>query len=347
MIGKRWEVGSEYHFETTSSSEFYEWPTSSIFVASGRTPVLLLKELLGNQVLHYPDFFCWDVIKFWKSHGIKTKSYDVSFTDGRFKVNFNSVPRRGVVLAVNFFGCDDSKAWESFKTENDILLIEDHTHSPASGWARNSNADYAFSSLRKTLPISDGCIFWSPNSSKLPSAELPVFNSTIKTEAMKLKTEYLDGGDIDKETFLDLFSEGETYIANCEPSKISEEALVQVIKGYPVDNIVIRKKNFETFLKALSDITLKQINLLDYLCSEIPFGVIFTCDTPAVRAKLRRYLIDNKVYCPVHWPQAKGKVTDKSFALAERIITIPIDQRYSLQDVVLVAQIVNRFFENE
>ncbi|RZM81186.1 hypothetical protein C3B51_09360 [Pseudoalteromonas rubra] len=347
MIGKRWEVGSEYHFETTSSSEFYEWPTSSIFVASGRTPVLLLKELLGNQVLHYPDFFCWDVIKFWESHGIKTKSYDVSFTDGRFKVNFSSVPLRGVVLAVNFFGCDDSKSWQDFKAENDIFLIEDHTHSPVSDWVKNSNADYAFSSLRKTLPISDGCIFWSPNSRDLPNAELPAFNSAIKIEAMKLKTEYLEGGNVDKQVFLDLFSEGESCIVKSEPSGISKQAFTQVFRGYPVDYIVTRKRNFETFLKALSDVTLKHINLLHYSHAETPFGAIFTCETAAVRARLRRYLIDNKVYCPVHWPQEKGKVTDKSFALAERIITIPIDQRYSLQDVVLVAQIINRFFENE
>jgi hypothetical protein len=58
-------------------------------------------------------------------------------------------------------------------------------------------------------------------------------------------------------------------------------------------------------------------------------------------------LIANKVYCPVHWPQKRGCVSQESLSLSEQIITIPIDQRYSLKDVGLVAQLINRFFENE
>ncbi|MHB8960172.1 MAG: hypothetical protein ACYDAN_11150, partial [Candidatus Limnocylindrales bacterium] len=47
-------------------------------------------------------------------------------------------------------------------------LVEDHSHDLGSDWARNSVADYAFASLRKTLPIPDGGVVWSPRGLDLP-----------------------------------------------------------------------------------------------------------------------------------------------------------------------------------
>jgi hypothetical protein len=41
------------------------------------------------------------------------------------------------------------------------VVVEDHSHDPGSAWARASGADYAFASLRKTLPIPDGGAAWT------------------------------------------------------------------------------------------------------------------------------------------------------------------------------------------
>ena len=72
------------------------------------------------------------------------------------------------------------------------LLVEDHSHDPFSPWATSSSADYAFSSLRKTLPVPDGAILWSPRGS--PSAASRAGRadgSELKLAAMLLKGRYL------------------------------------------------------------------------------------------------------------------------------------------------------------
>ena len=48
------------------------------------------------------------------------------------------------------------------------VVVEDHSHDLASDWALTSTADFAFASLRKTLPIPDGGAVWSPRELQLP-----------------------------------------------------------------------------------------------------------------------------------------------------------------------------------
>ena len=78
------------------------------------------------------------------------------------------------MLAVNFFGIRKGKAWQDWLSQHkDIILIEDHTHDPFSTWAQQSTAHYAMASLRKTLPIPDGAILWSPQKMSLPKPTSP------------------------------------------------------------------------------------------------------------------------------------------------------------------------------
>ena len=347
MESRLWEIGSDFNAVSGNLCSLDSWPLEALFLASGRSPVLLLKNLLEERVLYYPDYFCWDVIEFWKAHGIKTKAYRVFFADNQIKVDFSSVPNNAAVLAVNFFGCDHGNLWKRFKSDNDILLIEDHSHSPMSEWAKSSNADFAFSSLRKTLPIPDGCIFWSPNHSEVPVVAMKPFDSSLKLEAMKLKSEYFEGFEVDKNIFLELFSTGEQHLAESEPCFISDNSYKKILGGYPIEYMNIRKSNQQLFIANLSVLVRKNVELFHFADFAVPFGAVLKCSTPEIRARLRSHLIANKVYCPVHWPQKKGCVSQESLSLSEQIITIPIDQRYSLKDVGLVAQLINRFFENE
>jgi hypothetical protein len=59
------------------------------------------------------------------------------------------------------FAKDSLPGWEERRAASEWLLVEDHSHDPFSPWAVGSSADYAFCSLRKTLPVPDGGLLWS------------------------------------------------------------------------------------------------------------------------------------------------------------------------------------------
>ncbi len=78
--------------------------------------------------------------------------------------------RGDVVVLANQLGVrprPDTDAMEAI-TAGGVMLIEDHSHDLGSGWAQRSGADYAFASLRKTLPLPDGGAVWSPRGLELP-----------------------------------------------------------------------------------------------------------------------------------------------------------------------------------
>ena len=62
------------------------------------------------------------------------------------------------------------------------------------------------------------------------------------------------------------------------------------------------------------------------------------------RDELRKYLISEKVYCPVHWPISKEHVLNqKEQALYENELSIVCDQRYTKEDMYRIIDIINQF----
>jgi dTDP-4-amino-4,6-dideoxygalactose transaminase len=72
-----------------------------------------------------------------------------------------------------------------------------------------------------------------------------------------------------------------------------------------------------------------------------PLGAVFAAPSQEQRDDLRRQLEECRVYCPVLWPPAKD-CDPAARRLAERLLTIPTDQRYGGRDMEKVAAIVNR-----
>src|SRR5690606_12183576 len=94
-------------------------------------------------------------------------------------------------------------------------------------WALNSNADWCVASLRKTLPVAEGGILWSPKNHSLP--ELPnqsEYNTQLSKKrwrAMRLKKDYLLDKISDKGLFRSIFLETESSFDKLQISPISED----------------------------------------------------------------------------------------------------------------------------
>lgn len=74
----------------------------------------------------------------------------------------------------------------------------------------------------------------------------------------------------------------------------------------------------------------------------IPFSMPILCKN---RNELRKYLIENKVYCAIHWNQdfMSEKVGERD--ISNSILSLPIDERYTTKDMKILAKIINKFGE--
>jgi hypothetical protein len=218
---KTWEIGSEFDWwdglAVTSSASSLLPKTYELF-STGTSVLLSIRDHIKPNAerlrLHLPSFFCMHVANKLK------KVFDLCWyrdLPTESAPDFNTLePLPGdLVLAVNLFGIRQGDSWQEWLScHHDIVLIEDHTHDPFSPWTRQSNAHYAMASLRKTLPIPDGAIIWSPQNLELPKPVMKEsFGASQKLTAMLLKRAYNNGGNISKEAYRNLQIQGENLLS--------------------------------------------------------------------------------------------------------------------------------------
>jgi len=160
-----------------------------------------------------------------------------------------------VILRVNFFGLRVLPSAAAIRAQR-VEIIDDHTHDPWSDSASHSDADWCIASLRKTLPIPDGGVLWSPTGNALPPLASLTFERRLasleKLAAMLLKELYLNDQPIEKQVFRQLALSGEAHVASGEISAMSDWTR-NLLATFPVHHWrAIRRRNFETVLSVLA-----------------------------------------------------------------------------------------------
>jgi hypothetical protein len=334
----RWEVGGEYHLPVEPPGPFHRWPDGALWFALGRHAVQALLRRLGSQRLWLPDYFCHEVARSWAAiTEVRMYEDDPRWPEPRWG---SLRPRpQDVVVAVNYFGVREGGPWVAWRTRTECVLFEDHAHDPASEWANASQADYAFSSLRKTLPAPDGAILWSPR--ELPLPDQPAGGadgSELKLAAMLLKGEYLGGGDDAlKERFRQLQLDGEARLARSDVAGASPATREALVRGVPLPWRAKRAENTARLIAALHDWDGAEPLFTEWPADAAPLGAVFVLASRADRDRAREVLREGDVYCPVHWADAEESDTPRVRELAERILTIPTDWRYSAADIARIA----------
>ena len=316
------EFGSDFHYiESIPDNEGIRkenW-RKGIYFANGRQALngLISHKKWGRIWL--PSYFCYDVINSVSSTGIKIEFYDdYPGNDDNHTITNCKFKPKDVLLRVNYFGLRSYRDNSSLGL--DIEVIEDHTHSLSGDWIENSNADWCIASLRKSLPVGEGGVLWSPKGNKLP--DIPPQNSenielaSARLHGMKLKSSYLSGTAFDKEAFRKIFIQTENAFEKIPLSQIYVEDS-QIISKIDLNKWnMLKKRNWEVMYKNLQ-------NDFDILIPEndkcIPFSFIIRCQ------EIRQLFIENQIFPAILWP-----VPD---IYNKNLLSIHCDGRYSVNDI--------------
>ncbi|MGH3080754.1 MAG: hypothetical protein ACRDNH_06410 [Gaiellaceae bacterium] len=340
VTGTRWEVGGEFNLPVDPPGPLHRWPEGGVWYGLGRHALQALLRELGAARLWLPDYFCDEVARSWADlAGVELYEDDPRWPEPRWE---SLQPARAdVVVGVNYFGVREAEPWRAWRGRTECILVEDHAHDPASAWATTSTADYAFSSLRKTLPVPDGAILWSPGGLSLPDQPTGgADGSELKLAAMLLKGEYLGGGDDElKERFRRLQLDGEERLATSDVSGASPATRESLVRGVPLPWRARRSENTARLLAAIHGWEVGEPLFTEWPPDAAPLGAVFVFESSADRDRVRSELREAGVYCPVHWADAASR-SERARELAERILTIPTDWRYSAADMARIASLI-------
>lgn len=346
------EFGSDFHtigyFYNTGKADLTRIYPNAIYLADGRQCLILVIRQEGWKRLWVPEYFCYevldDVVKYTGVQLVFYKDYPGLNTYGLL----NQLPFKegDALLKMNYFGLSECRKEKSIP----VPVIEDHSHDLLNRSALFSDADWCIASLRKTLPLAEGGILWSPKGGKI-SGELELLSAneklaTKRWKAMDMKAKYLSDfkGDLAniklKEAFRQLFEETELALSDLEISALDKRS-TDTLSQFDINAWYGQKrKNWSHLTKSLDD-KLNYLRPMNESCT--PFSLILKTQSKLMREKLRIGLIQNAVYPAVLWNVPETCSKEVRF-MSDCLLSVHCDGRYSESDMEELAGVINKVY---
>lgn len=347
---KKIEIGSEFHINSGAHTSLkndidnifsYLRSYNMIFYDSGRSALRSLLENIDSGRVLLPDYICESVRNCFPKSMVTY--YHI---DKELHIDWDDLIEKcksGIdILYLHYFNGYIGKEYDfkrliDLKKERNFTIIEDTTHSFLS--LKHTVGDYCICSLRKWFPVPDGGVLYSEKTLNLKKYTANSWHE-IKRTAMENKGLYLQGRKVQKEEFLSTFVATEELLdLQTEPFAISEKSY-ETLKYIDINKISeVRCKNYSVLTESIKEI--KQVAMGGM--GQVP---LFYTVSIKDRDLLRKYLIANHIYCPVHWPlYDELEKRENSVYNNARELSIPIDQRYDNTDMEYIITVIAKYFK--
>lgn len=344
------ELGSDFELDLSELSSkhdsVYQYlqEYNTIFLDSGRSASRILNSVLKKGTILLPDYICESVLQVYQNQ-FRMKYYHINRD---FSIDIDDFLNKmddsvTAVYLMHYFGMIQGKevlaAIVSAKKRYAFTVIEDTTHSIFT--KSQTIGDYCICSLRKWFPVTDGGVLYSDQKLKdICVQDIPVKDPSEKLTAMLLKKLYIDGkldcNDLYREIFI---KEEQKLDQQCFVYQISDISR-SLLKYFSVSDLKNkRKKNFSMLYESVYH---KKMDLVIGSKDAIPLVCPIYIED---RDEFRRYLMNNHVYCAVHWPLKETELylNEETISFSKHIISLPIDQRYNEKHMRYLCKLVNDY----
>ena len=303
------EIGGYFELELNKGVEYH---SKAIKLNTGRNCLEYILRARGYKKIYIPYFTCEVILEPIQKLCIEYEFYSI---DDQLNPDFDKdLADNEVFLYTNYFGIKTLKIKElASKIKN--LIID------------NSQAFYVqpidgvdtFYSARKFFGVPDGAYLYT-------NAILP--DNLEQDISYKRFQHLLKRIDLGASAGYSDFKRNDTDLIN-QPIKQMSKLTSSILSYIDYDNVAsVRKCNFE-FLHS----TFKEQNklILDTSTDDVPLVY------PLLLSKsgIKKTLIKNKIYVATYWPNVLEWVKRDyiEYELVKKIIPLPIDQRYGIEDI--------------
>lgn len=318
-----------------------------VFVKSGRNAIKALCDMLGDRkTVLLPAFTCSTVIDPFCKSNFEIFYYDINddFTIDTDNLNYLITNKKlDMILVHSYWGFDTCRKADAILQQfrdNGGILIEDLTQALFSENVR-LEADYYVSSLRKFFAIPNGGFVMSKNEMNIQIESDKSGIDEIAGKTYMLKKDYMDyknNAKVEfKEGYKKINSIMEDNSAIYEISHMAEHILSRLDIGYIKEQ---RIKNYN-YLHSYVNKNCKKLRAAMPSAGQGTVPLYFPVFVEN-RAYFQTYMSERDIYCPVVWPKSElikvpFKNVDKIY---KNLICIPIDQRYTKEDMMHIGDVL-------
>jgi hypothetical protein len=281
----------------------------------------------GFDSILLPDYLCDSVTEATVREGFRIETYKIVEGLSPEKSLLDRVAGR-LILVVDYFGLTDIGRSSAMLRDSGGIVIADLVQSPFA--VKPAAADYAFGGYRKYLAVPEGAYAFAgenelvPEGSASEAGAIKACGGLVKSISREKK--------LSDKLYLDLFSIAET-IFDQEETVTKAGSLAALLRNSELDDGIKqrRKENFSFLSEAIESIGLK--TLIPARLSATPLALPVAIEN---RDEVRRMLMEERIYLPVHWP----KLSEEGYCgfLRDHELSLVIDQRYGPKDMRRIAE---------
>lgn len=316
------EIGGYFELElnnTEAALSFFG--SNAVLLNSGRNAFEYIVQSIPNiSTLWMPYFTCSSLKEpLSRLKGIRIEYYNINIQLEIQELDSICLDDNDYLLYTNYFGVKTD--YIQYLQHSFNNLIVDNSQA-----LFNPPSKFSFYSPRKFLGIPDGGIAYSPF----------YYDVSVQDRDSYLRCKHLlKRFDYKASEGYDDFKESNKLVGNQGVKKMSNLSF-ELLNNTNFANVRnIRTRNFNYLHKALKDEN--QIKELDLIEGAMVYP--YLCDNGV---ELKKKLIQNKIYVATYWPNVLEEMKQESIEYQlTKIVPIPIDQRYSEEDMFLILNYLN------
>lgn len=343
-VGK--SLGSPFQFGYHGSD--YVW------TSTGRSATRLVLQTIQERnsnvkkVALLPPFTCHTVFEPFMDFGYEIHTLPINLDlliSAEDILRYQDKYGAGVVLVHRYYGFDTlpgfNKVVKALRDKG-IIVIEDCTQCLYSNYPI-SDADYVVASIRKWCGVPDGGFAICKDARFLNK---PVQTDKAMVEAKRiaseLKYQFLFEGKGDKPTFKAKYREGEELLDNQADYYAIGELSAAIQAELDVEMLKTKRRaNFKVLMDGFQN-----KEGIKVVFNTLPSDVVPLYFPILVNAResIQGLLADNDIYAPVVWPKADNcpAIDEVAETIYDKILCIPIDQRYDVDDMQRIVNVINK-----
>lgn len=303
-------IGGYFELELSSLGEYYP---KAIALNTVRNAFEYVLKVRHYKKVYIPYFTCEVMLEPIKKLKIDYELYHIN-QNLEPVFDYNKIKSEEGFLYTNYFGLKDKFIFDlEIKTPN---LIIDNAQSFFSAPINNVDTFY---SARKFFGVPDGAYLFC---NKQLDEELEQDTSYNRMSHLLIRA------DINTEVGYSEFGINDASLINQPIKEMSN--LTHKILG-SIDYELVKLKRIENFVYVHNFLKDRNLLKIERPTSQVPLVYPFWIKD----LKLKKKLIENKIYCATYWPNVKQWCKEDSLEvqLTKELIHLPIDHRYDFNDM--------------
>ena len=312
-------IGGYFSLELPLREEYHK---DAIRLNSGRNCLEYILRARGYKKIYIPYYTCDVVLEPFKKLKIPYEFYHI---DAQFEISDSfTLKANEALLYTNYFGLKQLYI-EQLAEKTGTRLIVDNTQA---FYAKPLQSIDTFYTCRKFFGVADGAYLYT---------EKLLDEYFEQDESYDKMTHLLKRIDLSAEQGFVDFRRVDDGLNN-QPIRRMSKLTQRIMQS--IDYEVAAKKrreNYSFLSEALSEKNFLVLPDIDSFTCPMVYPFISRDDR-----NLRKELIDNKVYVAKYWPNLRQlRDFEFEYELTDRMIPIPIDQRYGQLEMNRIIEIIN------